>query len=128
MISCSGFRSELIQKDSKLRNYSKKLFNYLYKKITRSPSQMEQFQTIAVKPNKQDKFFLEKNLEIYFEFPPIYKPPNTLWDDPWTSDNYPTPKPLIDEITEEEVNNSSDFYKNECKYYTWMCFARIKNH
>ena len=125
-LSCSGFRPELLKRNSNLRSSSKKIFNFLYKKISGSPSQMEQFQTIAVKPNKQDKFFLEKNLDIYFEFPPIYKPPITRWNDPWTNENYPTKKPIIDSISNEEVNSSKDFYKYECKYYTWICYARLK--
>ena len=40
---------------------------------------MEQLQAIAVKPNKQDKFFLENNLDIYFEFPPIYSAYYSMW-------------------------------------------------
>ena len=127
VISCSGFRSELLRRNSKYRNYLKKVFNIVYKKITGSQSQMEQFQTIAVKPNTQDKYFLEKNLDIYFEFPPIYKSLTTRWGDPWDDENYPTANPLIREISDEEVNNSDDFYKNECKSYNWICFARIKN-
>lgn len=123
IISCSGFRSEFLQKNSKFRNY----LNSLYRKITRSPSQTEQFKTIAVKPNNQDKFFLDKNLEIYFEFPPIYKPPTTRWADSWTDEIYPTQRPVIGEISEEDLNSSDDFYKNECKWYTWICFARLNN-
>ncbi len=127
IISCSGFRSEFIQKNSKYKNYIKRIFNILYKKITRHPSQMEQFQTIAVKPNKHDKYFLERNLDIYFEFPPIYKSPTTRWGDPWNHENYPTSKPLIKEISDEDVINSDDFYRNECRSYNWICFARMKN-
>tara|TARA_B100000212_G_scaffold304476_1_gene251885 strand:+ start:170 stop:1033 length:864 start_codon:yes stop_codon:yes gene_type:complete len=127
IISCSGFRSEFLQENSKFRNYLQKIFNSFYKKFTGLPSQMEQFQAIAVKPNKQDKFFLENNLDIYFEFPPIYKAPTTRWGDTWNEENYPTSNPLIKEISDEEVNSSDDFYKNECKSYTWICFARIKN-
>ncbi len=127
IISCSGFRSEYLPKNKKIKNYFSKIFNFVYKKITKYPSQMEQFKTIAVQPNIQDKLFLDKNLDIYFEFPPIYKPPTTRWGDTWNAINYPTSDPIIGEISEEEIKSSNDFYKNECKSYTWICFAKIKN-
>ena len=127
IISCSGFRSDLLRQDSRMQIYLKKIFNILYQKITGSPSQMEQFKSIAIRPNDHDKFFLENNLDIYFEFPPLYIPPTTRWGDIWDNDKYPTPKPIIGKISDEEVKNSNDFYKNECKSYTWICFARIKN-
>ena len=127
IISGSGFRPELFIQGSKLQKYLKLIINTLYKKITRSPEQMVQFQSIAVKPNEHDKFFLDKNLDIYFEFPPLYQPPTTRWGDSWTEEIYPTPTPIFGKISEEEVNSSNDFYKNECKNYTWICYVNIKN-
>lgn len=126
IIGCSGFRPELLKEDSKLKSFLKKVFNIIYKKITKSPSQMIQFQSIAVKPNKYDKYFLDSNLDFYFEYPPLYKPPTTRWGDSWSDDKYPTSKPVLGFISEEEVTSSNDFYKNECKSYNWICFARIK--
>lgn len=126
IIGCAGFRTELLKKDLKINNKLQKFFKTYYEKIFRPQSYISQFQSFAVRPNKHHKYFLEKNLDIYFEFPPIYQSPLTRWGDTWSAEIYPTPKPIKGPISEEEVIYSNNFYINECKSYNWICFARIK--
>jgi len=75
-----------------------------------------------IPPNDVDAKYLRQNLEIYYEFPPIFKEGRTRRNDPWDNANYTTPEPLLD-IAEKEFQQ---IYKNESVYYTWMCYAKLK--
>jgi len=75
-----------------------------------------------VSPNAVDAQYLKNNLEIYSEFPPIFKSELTRWGDPWDEKNYPTPEPLLQSVEEDY----QQIFKDEAVYYTWMCYAKLK--
>lgn len=77
-------------------------------------------QTIA--PNKEDEKLLKEKLEIYCEFPPIFKPSKTRWKDDWNHDNYPTLPPVLD----LNQGNQYQLLLEEAIYYTWICYAKIR--
>lgn len=62
---------------------------------------------------------LENNLELYWEGPPIFKPPLTRWGSPWEDEAFPTPEPLLTE-------NPADPLYADANDYTWMCYVRLK--
>ena len=73
-------------------------------------------------PNAVDAEYLKNNLEIYYEFPPIFKSELTRWGDSWDQENYPTPEPLLLSLEKDY----QQIFKDEAVYYTWMCYAKIK--
>jgi hypothetical protein len=76
----------------------------------------------AIPPNDADAQFLIKNTEIYNELPPVFKLAQTRWNDPWDDVNYPTPQPLLDNITQPW----QQIFLQEAIYYTWMCYLKLK--
>jgi|TARA_B110000483_G_C18190274_1_gene540640 hypothetical protein len=66
---------------------------------------------------------LEKIIETYFEFPPIFKTKYTRWGDLWDEKNYPTKKALL---TDEYIKDYEDIYQ-ESNSYNWMCYLKIKD-
>jgi hypothetical protein len=75
-----------------------------------------------VAPNAVDAEYLKDNLEIYYEFPPIFKNEFTRWDDPWDEEHYPTPEPLLQSVEEDY----QQLFKDEAVHYTWICYAKLK--
>jgi hypothetical protein len=68
-----------------------------------------------------DLEFLQNNVSVYQEMPPIYKTETTRWGDKWTNENYPTPKPLLD------IKDSAyPLFAKEAKDYTWLCYIELK--
>lgn len=66
--------------------------------------------------------YLKSILEIYYEFPPVFKKKFTRWLDLWNDNDYPTPIPLYTQIEE----NYLKIFEQEAIDYTWICFAKIK--
>jgi len=62
-----------------------------------------------------------KNIETYFEFPPILKTKYTRWGDLWSEKNYPTKKPLL---THECIKKYEDIYQDSSSY-TWICYIKL---
>ncbi len=75
-----------------------------------------------VYPNEIDAMYLRQNLEIYHEFPPIFRTTQTRWDDTWDDDKYPTPEPLLNSVD----NIYQQIYLDEATSYTWMCYVKLK--
>ncbi|TNE65984.1 MAG: hypothetical protein EP344_02795 [Bacteroidetes bacterium] len=75
-----------------------------------------------VAPNTEDAAFLRDTLEVYYEFPPVFKPARTRWGDDWTEANYPTPKPLYEQAEHDHLQ----LFLKEAMDYTWICYARLK--
>ena len=75
-----------------------------------------------IPPHKEDAHFLEQNLSIYFEFPPVVKTPKTRWNTPWTEEDYPTPKPLYSEGT---LPPEASMFIKEAQRYTWICYMQF---
>jgi hypothetical protein len=70
----------------------------------------------------EDYEYFVSNVKIYFEFPPIFKSNITRWGDEWNDINYPTKKPLLEEIDKDKYPL---FYK-ESTGYTWICYVELK--
>lgn len=75
-----------------------------------------------IPPNDVDAQYLRQNLEVYYEFPPIFKAERTRWGDLWNDENYPTPEPLLSSVEKEYQQR----YMDEAIYYTWMGYIRLK--
>ena len=81
-----------------------------------------QYEAVNITPNEVDSKMLYKHLDTYFEFPPIYKPAKTRWNDDWTDENYPTPEPLL----KDPVESKFQTYVDEAELYTWIAYAKLK--
>lgn len=82
-----------------------------------NPNNLEQ-----IEPNKQDAEYLKDTLDIYYEFPPIFKAETTRWGDAWNEQDYPTPKPIYKELESDYLK----IFQEEAVYYTWICYASLK--
>ena len=79
-------------------------------------------QKIIINPNNIDSFYLRKNLEIYYTFPPVIQSKQTRWGDNWEQKNYPTPTPLL-----EKANNlEQEVFIKEANSYTWISYVKLK--
>lgn len=76
----------------------------------------------SVHPNDIDSRMLKRHLDIYYEFPPVYKPNNTRWGDEWNAESYPTPEPLLAQPTKARHK----VFVEEARSYTWICYAKLK--
>lgn len=92
------------------------------KNFVRSPLNFGRSVQQDVPPNSLDAAYLHQNLETYYEFPPVFKPPTTRWGAEWRTDSLPTPPPLLDRVTEPW----QQVFENEAQDYTWICYARLK--
>jgi len=75
-----------------------------------------------IPPNDVDAKYLRQNLDVYYEFPPIFRVERTRWGDRSDNDNYPTAEPLLT-LVEEEFQQR---FREEAAYYNWMCYVRLK--
>jgi len=76
----------------------------------------------TVSPNTADAQRLREIVEVYQELPPIFKLDRTRWGDLWTDERYPTPEPLLLAVERPYQQR----YFDEAKWYTWMCYVRLK--
>ena len=81
-----------------------------------------QYESIKVLPNSHDAKMIKKNIEIYYEFPPVIKTEKTRWGDDWDDVNYPTPEPLF----EKPELPKMQIFLDEAVYYTWICYVKLK--
>jgi len=75
----------------------------------------------AVAPNQEDRRYLESELALYYEFPPVVKPSHTRWGDTWTEEAYPTAPALY-----AEAAKAPEIFVKEAQDYTWLCYARLR--
>ena len=66
---------------------------------------------------------LKEDMEIYYEFPPVFKQEKTRWGDDWDDTNYPTTKPIFDEIKGNEKYR--EFY-DDALGYTWIAYVKLR--
>lgn len=59
------------------------------------PSGMLEYNSKYIEPNNHDAKILRKWLEIYYEFPPIFKKAKTRWGDIWNELEFPTPDAIL---------------------------------
>ena len=74
----------------------------------------------SVAPNLADAKYMRRNLDTYFEFPPVFKPSTTRWGDAW-NEQYPTPEPLLREVSVPY----QQLYLDEAQDYTWICYVKL---
>lgn len=86
------------------------------------PSLTPQYNRVQILPNTHDAEALRRNLEIYYEFPPVFKRDKTRWGDDWSESDYPTPEPIF----EAKVSDQHRVFWDEAMNYTWICFARLR--
>ncbi|MBF9045524.1 hypothetical protein LSUCC0031_00170 [Rhodobacterales bacterium LSUCC0031] len=81
----------------------------------------QKLQAFKLPPNTTHAAELRRICEVYYEFPPLVRPPQTRWGDPWTDEAYPTKEAVftdgLDSVTEEEAVS-----------YNWICYTRICSH
>ncbi len=81
-----------------------------------------QYETARIPANNIDSRMLRKHLEVYYEFPPVFKTDKTRWGDEWNEETYPTPRPLLERPTKP----SHELFRDEARYYTWICYAKLR--
>ena len=102
-----------------------KSVNFLQKAVRKLgllPSLTPQYNRSRIVPNTHDAELLRRNLEIYYEFPPVFKRDKTRWGDNWAETNYPTPKPILDSTAKADHPAPWD----EATAYTWIYYARLR--
>ena len=90
--------------------------------LTRTP-RTPQDSRLRVPPNHHDAHFLRERLQTYYEFPPVFQMDKTRWGDRWDQERYPTPAPLL-QLSETDAHRA---FREEAVFYTWICYARLKN-
>lgn len=73
------------------------------------------------RPNIHDFNNIEKNIESYYEFPPIIKLDKTRWGDDTSNSPFKTEKPLFETITSDMEN-----FKDELKFYNYITYINLK--
>lgn len=76
----------------------------------------------TVNPNDRDRFYLAKNLETYYEFPPLCRFDKTIWGDSWNQYDYPTGAPLFTKSFLQKYPTILE----EAIWYTWICYIKLK--
>ncbi len=113
----SGFKNE-----TKKLSYS--LFPKLSQKLFNSPYYYYELNNLKdVKPNNIDSKLIYKNLEIYYEFPPLIKNKYTKYE----TDNpiFSSLDDLILNCNESTVLDIKNDYK-EASNYGWICYVKLK--
>ncbi len=76
----------------------------------------------TIRSNGKNAAYLKKVLDIYFEFPPVFKKEKTRWRDRWNEEEYPTSPPLYTEMAHDYLQ----IFDQDALHYTWICFAKVK--
>ena len=69
----------------------------------------------------KDINIIERNIETYYEFPPIFKHSKTKWNDNWNDEEYPTENPLLD--NSQKLENQTAF--DPSNFYTWPTYVKL---
>lgn len=75
----------------------------------------------TIEPNSTHRAELIEELDLYYEFPPLFKEDTTRWGDNWSDADYPTKAPLFDQ-------SQDDSLRIESRDYTWMCLVNLKSN
>lgn len=122
--ACAGFVPEIPQYNPSIKDTKSKILRKLISLAGIPPATFTpQYESASVHPNGIDSRILQKNLEIYYEFPPVIKSNKTRWGDDWTDELYPTPEPLLASPT----NLEHKIFVDEAAFYTWICYTKLKS-
>ena len=80
------------------------------------------YDAARIRPNDIDSRMLQEHLEIYYEFPPIFRTSRTRWGDDWDDISYPTPEPLLRQPTK----STHQVFVDEAMCYTWICYVKLR--
>jgi hypothetical protein len=83
---------------------------------------ISQYEAVSISPNNIDSKMMRKHLDVYYEFPPLFKTKQTRWGDEWNEATYPTPEPLLD----RSLTAFHNVFLDEAMHYTWVCYAQLK--
>lgn len=114
---CYSLKKIISQKGYKLE--SEKCGSYLVKLKTKLKQFLNTNLQKDILENKTHLNEVIKNLEIYYECPPLYKNKLTRWGDSWENPDYPTKPPVFSEYNDEKV-------LSEYEDYTWMTYIFLK--
>jgi hypothetical protein len=67
--------------------------------------------------------FLKKHIEVYCEFPPVFKRDKTRWGDNWDDKNYPTEHPIFNQL---KNNEKYKLFYDDALGYTWIAYVKLK--
>lgn len=119
----AGFEPAHSQLKTASINISSNIMRMFAKLIALNPPTLKSlYDAMKICPNNIDSRMLQKHLEIYYEFPPVFKTSKTRWGDEWDEVLYPTPKPLLEKPTKSTHN----VFIDEAVFYTWICYAKLK--
>lgn len=121
-IAKSGFRRSIAFFDIVKSNIFllKELFKKKFIKNYINKLDLFKLRLNDVPPNDHDFDYINQNIDVYYEFPPLFKTPKTRWGDSW--DEYPTLQPIL----EEEEKNKHKLAYEEANTYTWFTYLRFK--
>jgi len=77
----------------------------------------------TLEEDKEIAKILKEHIEIYYEFPPVFKQNKTRWGDDWDDTNYPTAKPIFDEI---KGNEKYKLFYDDALGYTWIAYVKLR--
>jgi len=80
-------------------------------------------------PNDVDKAALKRNLDVYYEFPPVLRRETTRWGDSWTGPNESEPALLEMESLPpafEALRELADVDDYDHFSYVFMCYAHLR--
>ena len=77
----------------------------------------------TLEENTEVANFLRKHIEVYYEFPPVFKQEKTRWGDDWTDLKYPTNTPIFLNLKGNEKYKS--FY-DDALGYTWIAYVKLR--
>ena len=82
----------------------------------------------SVAKNKNHANLLRKKLDVYYEFPPVFKSSETRWGTSWDDASHPTPEPIITDTKNDDKVDVDEYtqFKQDASAYTWICYAKLK--
>lgn len=112
---CYSLKKALQYLESNTNNIRKNFFESLKQRIRKNKIERRHIRI-------EDSKYLKDVLDIYYEFPPVFKNSITRWGDNWDDENYLTPEPLYKKVEEKYL----EIFQKEAIFYTWFCYAKLK--
>jgi len=85
-------------------------------------SRLSALQQTTVEANSYDRDYINTQLDILDEFPPVVQTAMTRWGDRWDSSVYPTEEPLL----VGKIPEKYQIFIEEANSYNWLCYARLR--